>query len=214
MLESHPTGRRGRAPSRPPHDEREPAAVCDTGPANGDGNGSYDSDDMSTNTTSDAGPANIEAWKLLGGLLSKIGSQGWSDSECLSWMRETVQAMQSGSPAGRATKSENKRSATETLGLERVKRPRIIRGLHDTDADTAVDEDGRMAAGDMDDDDDDSDWDAGDDSDCFSDTSCDDDKEDRETLATIFETLKERAASKMASRAATQNSPSVTMPKT
>ncbi|KAK4113066.1 hypothetical protein N656DRAFT_797608 [Canariomyces notabilis] len=108
-------------------------------------------------------------------------------------------------------KKENKHSAAETLSLERIKRPKLVRGLDDTDADTAVDEDGSMAAGDMDDDDDDSDWDAGDKSDCSSDAGCDDDKDDHETLATIFQDLKERAASKRASRATTQHSPSVTI---
>jgi hypothetical protein len=41
-----------------------------------------------------------------------------------------------------------------------------------------------------------------------------DEEDDHETLATIFQALKERAASKMASRAATQNGPSVTIPDT
>jgi len=213
VLDLHTTKR--RTPPPPPHDEREPDVVHDTGLVIGDRNVRYGSDNIFSDTADDTGLADIETWKLLGSLLSHVNSLGWSDSECLSWLRENVQAIQSGSPTGWVTKS-GKRSAEE--GLEKkIKRPKLAHALDDIDPDTTADKDGIMAAGDMDggddgimdDDDVGSDWDA-DNSDCSSDTSGDDNKDD-ETLAAFFQELKERTASKMASRAATQNGPSATM---
>lgn len=170
------------------------------------------SGDIFSSMGGDTGLANIETWKLLGSLLSRVDSLGWSDSECLNWMRENIQAMQNRSPMGHASKNEKKRSAEETSGLEKTKRPRLVHERNDADVDAAVGEDDGTAAGDMDDNDDGSDWDAGDNSDCSSDTGCDSDEDDNRGLATIFQELKERAASRrMASRAATQNSPSETM---
>ena len=46
------------------HDEYELETVCDTSLATGGGNG----DDMFSNAANDTSLANIEAWKLLGGL--------------------------------------------------------------------------------------------------------------------------------------------------
>lgn len=142
--------------------------------------------------------ATIETWKILSGLLSQIDSLGWSDSECLSWLRENAQAMQSGSPIGRV-KSE-KRNAEEAPGSKRkTKRIRLVHGLDDTGMDTTDGEDGSTAAGPMDDDGDGSDWDV-DDSDCSSDTSRDDDDKDGGgNLTALFQELTERAASKKAS---------------
>jgi hypothetical protein len=211
MLQFHTT--RGRASSpRPSSDERELDAVCDTALVAGDGNGRHGSDDVSADAASNTDLANIEAWKLLGGLLSQIDSLGWSDNECLSWIRRNSEAIQNRSDC--MTMNGNKRRAMEPLGLEGTKRPRLVLGLNHMDADTAVGADGSTATGDMDGDDDSSDWGASDDSDCFSVTSCDDENGDRETLATVFETLKERAARKMANHAPTQSSTSVTVPST
>lgn len=69
-------------------------------------------------------------------------------------MREKVQAMQSGSPTGGVTKNGKRRSAEETLGSEKIKRPRLVHMLDDKDLDTAVSEDESMAVGDIDNDDD------------------------------------------------------------
>jgi hypothetical protein len=210
VVEFHTT--RGRAPSPgPSRDECEPDAVCNTALVAGDGNDRYGSDDVPTDTASNTGLANIKPWKLLGGLLSQIDSLGWSDSECLSWIRQKAEAIQSGS--GCMANNGNKRRATETLGLDGIKRPRLVFGRNDTDADTAVGADGSTATSDTDGDDDDgSDWGASDDSDCFSVTGCDDENGDRETLATVFETLKKRAAMKMANRPVTQSNTLVAMP--
>ncbi|KAK4148657.1 hypothetical protein C8A00DRAFT_38769 [Chaetomidium leptoderma] len=118
------------------------------------------------------------------------------------------------SPMGRVTKKETKRGAPEALGSERIKRPRHLRGLDDTGAELVIGEDDSMTAGDTIEDDDGSDWDAGDDGNCSSDTSADGDEEDPETLATVFQALQGRAASKMAPCAATQNSPPPSTPNT
>jgi hypothetical protein len=206
MLEFHTP----RRPSRPPHDERVPDPTSDTSLVTGDGNGRCGSGD----TASDTDPANVEAWKLLGVLLSQIDSQGWSERECLRWMRGKVQAMQDGSPTGRVTKKETKRGAPEALGSERIKRPRHVRGLDDTGAEIVVGEDDSRTASDTIEDDDGSDWGTGDDGDCSSDTSADGDEEDPETLATVFQALQGPAASKMAPCAATQNSPPASTPNT
>ncbi len=174
----------------------------DTGLVTGDGNGRCGSSDTFSDTASDTGPANVEAWKLLGSLLSQIGSRGLSDSECLSWLREKTQG---------CVARKNKRGAPEARDSERITRPRLGR-LDGTDAETV--EDGCMSAGDRDDDDDEygSDWGAGDDSDCSSDTDDDIDEEDRQALTTVFQVLQRRAASNMALCTATQNSPSANMP--
>lgn len=132
-------------------------------------------------------------------------------------MRGNVQAMLTGSPTLRVTETTKKRGLDETSRLGKIKRPRLIHGLDDTDLDITISQETSIAAGDIDDDDDDddgaSDWDADANSECPSDTDCDND-EDEESLAAVFEALKERAASKMAVRPATQNDPLVTMPLT
>lgn len=81
MLDLHATR---KTPSLLSRDERKPDAVCDTGLVGRDGTSRFVSDDIFSNTASDTSLANVETWKLLGGLLSQIDSLGWSDSECLS----------------------------------------------------------------------------------------------------------------------------------
>ena len=223
------------SPSRSSHDTREPDTACDAGFVTGDGDGNggcgssdtassdtassdtassdtASSDTASSGAVSNTDLANVEAWKLLGGLLSQVGSRGWSDSECLSWLREKTQAMQDGSLTGPVAEKD-KRGAPEARESERIKRRRLG-GLDGTDAERVVGEDGRMAAGDTSDDDDEdgSNWGASDDSDCSSDTGDDDDEEDHQTLRAVFQVLQRRGASNMAPLAATQNSPSASTP--
>ncbi|TPX15366.1 uncharacterized protein E0L32_004643 [Thyridium curvatum] len=152
-----------------------------------------------------------EAWVLLSDVLSRADSLGWSDSECLSWMRTNAQAAQRGLLKGDTMWNGGKRGAEETLGLARPKRPRLVHGLDGTNADVGVDDTDRIAAGDMDDEDDDSDWDAGDDGDSASDSNSDDDRDDHGGLTVMLQPLKERAIMRMVSRASTERDSSGTM---
>lgn len=157
------------------HDERELNARHSTESNN----------DTLIDTANDIGLDNIETLELMGKLLNRIDSVGWSDGESLKWMRELrTRIMQSGSSTGPVTKNENKRSTEGTLDLEKVKRPKLLHEVDDTDVDTTVSEDGGMAASEMDYDDDGSEWDMDDNINCSLD-ACDDD-EDQETLAAMF----------------------------
>jgi hypothetical protein len=76
VLEVHTRRNRGISPFRSLSDEREPDMVCDPALVAGDGSSRDSGDDLSISIVSNTGLANIEAWKLLGGFLSQIGSLG------------------------------------------------------------------------------------------------------------------------------------------